>query len=66
MRTTLRLLALLAGLVWAYLCCRALTGPESLAARDWRTAAFVLAFVLVSLGWQPKPPKKGSRYKERF
>ena len=66
MRRALRITAVLAGIAWAWLCWRALTGPESPAAEEWRTVAFVIAFVTASLGWQPKPPKPGSRNKERL
>lgn len=65
-RLLLRAAAVGAGAAWGWLCWRAFAGPESAAAEQWRTAAFVIAFAAASFGWQPKPPKPGSRYKERL
>jgi hypothetical protein len=60
----LRVAAILAGVAWVWLCWPGFTGPESLAARDWRTSAFVAAFVCASFGWTPRTPKRGGRNRE--
>lgn len=62
----LRAVAIGAAVAWGIFAWRAYTGPESPQAEEWRTVAFVLAFVCAAIGWTPKPPKPGSRRKERL
>jgi hypothetical protein len=66
LRLLLRLIAILAALVWLVYYWRASMAPESPEAEQFRTAAFVLAFVAGSFGWPTRPRKTGSRDKERL
>lgn len=65
-RTLLRAVAILAGSSWAWFFWRACHAPESRASEEWRTVAFVVAFISAALGWPSRPQKPGGRNKERL
>lgn len=62
----LRVLAIVAGLVWLYLAFRAGRGLESESAAQLRTAAFVVGFLAAALAWPIRSQRPGGRNKERL